>query len=165
MYRQVRHRWRHELWSATTAPFRWSVGFPALYTSLAEDVAIAERIKRTGTNPTRIVIGRAKAKLTAIAELTTPLGLAAAGTALADIMGTTHMASQRLGRLAYEQGVTGLLVPAAIVGLAAIYPVIRYAPARGRAVDRPMPAEGIRPSSGDVIEPNDTTGVAMCERH
>lgn len=143
VYRQVRYSWRRELWTASTGSFRWSVGVPALYTSLVEDVAIAERIKRTGAAPTRIVIGRATATVSAVADCTTPAGLAAAGVALADVIGPNYAIPQRLGRQAYEQGLAGLLVPAAIIGLATIYPTWRYAPARGRAVDRAMPIEGI----------------------
>jgi len=143
VYRQVRHSWRRELWTASPDSFRWSVGFPALYTSLTEDVAIAERIRRTGTHPTRIVIGRATVTVGAVAELTTPTGRAAAGVALADVIGPSYAVPQRLGRQAYEQGLAGLLVPAAIIGLATIYPTFRYAPARGRVLDRPMPIEGI----------------------
>ena len=143
MYRQVRYARRRQLWTASADSFRWSVGFPALYTSLAEDVAIAERIKRTGAAPTRIVIGRATVTVSAVAELTTAAGLAAAGLVLADVTGAGYAIPQRLGRQAYEQGLAGLLVPAAIAGLAMLYPTFRYAPARGRAVERPMPIDGV----------------------
>lgn len=142
VYRQVRYAWRRELWTASADPFRWSVGLLALYTSLTEDVAIAERIKRTGADPTRIVIGRAMVTLRAVGELNTPAGLRAAGVTLADLTGPSYALPQGLARQAYAQGVAGLLVPAAIIGLASIYPTFRYAVARGRAVDRPMPVEG-----------------------
>ncbi|MBI4342532.1 MAG: RES family NAD+ phosphorylase [Candidatus Omnitrophica bacterium] len=143
VYRQVRYARRRLLWIPSIDPYRWSVGFPALYTSLFEDVAIAERIKRTGADPTRIVLGTARTEIQSVADLITPTGLAAAGVTLADITGPGHVRSQRLGREAYDRGVAGLLVPAAIFGLAEIFPTFRYAPARGRSADRSMPRDGV----------------------
>lgn len=143
VYRQVRHARRRLLWVPSTDPYRWSVGFPALYTSLSEDVAIAERIKRTGTDPTHTVLGTALVEIRSVADLTTPADLAAAGVTPADITGPSYILTQRLGRQAFDQELAGLLVPAAILGLAEIFPRFRYVPARGRATERPMPHDGV----------------------
>ncbi len=143
VYRQVRYARKRLLWVPSTDPYRWNVGFPALYTSLSEDVAIAERVKRTGADPTRIVLGTARADIRSIADLTAPAGLAVVGFTLADITGPAYVLTQRLGRQAYDQGLAGLLVPAAIFGLAEIFPTFRYAPSRGRAADRHMPHGGV----------------------
>ncbi len=139
VYRQVRYARRRLLWVPSTDPYRWSVGSPALYTSLSEDGVIAERVKRTGTDPTRIVLGTAFAEIPSVADFTTPAGLAGAGVAPADITGPSYILTQRLGRQAFDQGLAGLFVPAAILGLADIFPRFRYIPARGRATERTMP--------------------------
>src|SRR6516165_7124864 len=49
---------RPALWRPTRRPWRWNDAFPTLYTALSLEVAYAERLKRTGAAPVRLVVGR-----------------------------------------------------------------------------------------------------------
>ncbi len=72
IYRQVLTARRRRLWAPSSHPWRWNTDFPALYTSLEENVAIAERIKLTLARPTAIVLAWADAVVRDVLDLTDP---------------------------------------------------------------------------------------------
>ncbi len=75
--RQVMAEAAAMLWVPTVRPYRWSSGFPALYASLDMDVAVAERLKRTGLRRTRLAVGVARASIQKTVPLTRNAALAA----------------------------------------------------------------------------------------
>ncbi len=130
------------LWAPTVRPYRWSSGFQALYTSLDLDVAIAERLKRTGQRRTRLAVGVAQASIQHTVDLTSDAALSALGASLQDVVGPGYPVPQRIGRTLFEAEVGALLVPAAIAEVARQYP--RFLFGRGRRVDeRQTPGAGI----------------------
>jgi hypothetical protein len=119
IHRQRLAQWADRLWEPVTDPWRWSAGFPAVYTSLASAVATAERIKRTLGRPVRIVVGVTTEGLTA----------------------DDHTFTQQLGRTLRDARVTGALAPAAIATTAALYPRFRMV-RDGRATVHMTPSQG-----------------------
>lgn len=122
IYRQVLAYRRHRLWQPTRWPGRWNRDFPALYTSLEERVAIAERVKLTLARPVTIVLARAKAKIRRVLDLTNPDVLDVLGTTRDALVTDVYDFTQDLAASLHKAGVRGLLVPAAIQGTVALYP-------------------------------------------
>jgi len=129
------------LWEPSFGPYRWNSGFPALYTSLTLEVALAERIKRTRARPVELVVGKAQASLHAVLDLTGDSVQKALGVAVADLTADDYSVAQRLAHRLYDAGVTALVVPAAIATTATLYP--RFSMRRGaRTAIYDTPVEG-----------------------
>lgn len=141
VHRQVRRPHAHALWDPGLGPYRWNSGFPALYTSLSLEVALAERIKRTLARPVELVVGIAQADLRVTLDLTAPAVRATLGVTAEELTADDHTLTQQLGRRLYDGGTTALLVPAAIASTAALYP--RFPIRRdGRVSIHATPAQG-----------------------
>lgn len=130
------------LWRPTVHPHRWSRGFPALYTSLDLDVAIAERLKRTGLRRTRLAVGLARASIQRTVDLSLDASLATVGASTQGVTGLDYTVPQRIGRELFEGGVAALLVPAAIAEVAQHYPRFRLVQDR-HVEERATPGTGI----------------------
>jgi len=141
VYRQRLTRWAKNLWEPVTDSWRWSSGFPAVYTSLALNVAIAERIKRTLARPVRLVVGIASARIAKVVDLTEREALDTLGLAVKDCTADEYTLPQQLGRMLRDAGVTAVLVPAAIAATASLYPRFRMA-RNGRTTIHVTPAQG-----------------------
>ncbi len=142
MHRQRLVHWADRLWEPVTHPWRWSAGFPAVYTSLALDVAIAERIKRTLGRPVRIVVGIATVRIARVLDLTEQDNLRTLGVTTDRLTVDDYTLTQQLGRMLRDAGVAGALAPAAIMTTAALYPHFRMV-RDGRAAIHGTPSQGI----------------------
>jgi len=141
LHRQILAAHDH-LWTPTRRPSRYSVGIAALYTALALDVALAERIKRTGDLPVRLLVGEAEAGLSRTVDLTLPDTLAHLRISTEDLL-RTHPLPQTLGALFAERGIVALLYPAALAETARMYPRFRFSPERGPTTVRATPSAGV----------------------
>lgn len=129
------------LWRATTHPWRWNGAFPTLYTALSLDVSFAERLKRSGPAPVRVVVGVADATIARTIDLTDPAILALLGVGTPDLTRAEYTLTRTLGIAFYHAGITALLVPAAIEIAARQYP--RFRVVRGGVPElRATPASG-----------------------
>jgi RES domain-containing protein len=123
------------LWYPTPAGWRWNPAFPAIYTSLDEAVCLAERVKRSGRRLIQILVGRAKVTVNGIGDLTSPAVQSGFGVTPDQLtVEEDYAAPQRIAAAAYAAGLSGLLVPAAMVTVAELYPFILVR--RGRQVSR-----------------------------
>jgi len=113
VYRQVLAVVADRLWTPTTRPGRWS-DFPAIYTSLSLEVALTERLKRTGAARTDLVVATADVSLEGVLDLTTNAALSDFGASVASVSADGYDVPQRIGRLLRDAAVQGVLVPAAI---------------------------------------------------
>jgi len=130
------------LWQPTVLPWRWNAGFAALYTSVELHVTLAERLKIAFTFPIRLVVGLAEAAIARVLDLTAPSTLARLGLARDDLTTDDYSVTQHLAVAFFAAGVTALLVPAAIEGVARLYP--RFRLVRGKqAIVYPTPASGV----------------------
>ncbi len=98
------------LWIPSVRPYRWSSGFPALYTPLNLYVALAERLKRTGLRRTRLAVGVARASIQKTVDLTLDPALSVFGASIQDVVGPDYEVPRRIGRALFEAGVAALLV-------------------------------------------------------
>jgi hypothetical protein len=121
---------------------RWNAGFPALYTGLDLDVALTERLKRTGPVAVRLLVGRADALIARTVDLCdlSVLGRLSLGTG--ELVGD-YALPQELGAAFLRAGVTGLLVPAAIAETAQLYPRFRVVREGQTPEVRQTPAQGV----------------------
>lgn len=142
IYRQRLAAWADRLWEPIVDPWRWSSGFPAAYTSLALEVAIAERIKRTLGRSVRLVVGIAAVRIAKVLDLTEQDVPDALGVTTGDLATDDYTLTQHLGRMLRDADVTGVLVPAAIAATADLYPRFRMVRDR-RATLHTTPSEGI----------------------
>ena len=122
IYRQVRTAHRNELWIRTPPGGRWNPHFPALYVSLEQDVALAERIKRTGALPTSLVVGIGSLHLPRALDIRLAKVQALLRITRASITRDNYGTSHILAALLFDAGVTGLIVPAALLSTARMYP-------------------------------------------
>ena len=123
VYRQVLRPRRAERWLHYNHPGRWNPSFAALYTSLSLDVALAERLKRTGTDVARLSVGVGEVVLERVVDLTTPEALKAVGVTLEDItLGRDYRIPHRIATRLYADGITGLLAPAALASVSRLLP-------------------------------------------
>jgi len=141
VYRQVLFARRRRVWRPSTRPWRWNTDFPALYTSLEENVTIAERVKLTGARRARIVMGIADATVHRTLDLTDPSLQALLGVTPEELVAETYDVPQALGTLLFQAGIAGLPVPAAITVVAKVYPSFEVVRGRDRDV-RKTPASG-----------------------
>jgi len=141
IHRQRLVQWANRLWEPVTDPWRWSAGFPAVYTSLALEVSITERIKRTLGQPVRIVVGVAAVRMARVLDLTTQDALRTLGVTTDGLTGNNYSLTQQLGRMLRDTGVAGALAPAAIATTAALYPRFRMV-RDGRATVHRTPSQG-----------------------
>ena len=128
-------------WRPTRRPWRWNDAFPTLYTALSLEVAYAERLKRTGAAPVRLVVGVADVSIGRTLDLTDPSVLVRLRVRVADLVADDHTVTRALGTAFYQAGITGLLVPAAIATTAREYPRLRVV-RDGRATVHTTPTEG-----------------------
>ncbi len=142
IHRQRLVQWADRLWEPVTDPWRWSAGFPAVYASLALEVAIAERIKRTLARPVRIVVGVATVRIARVLDLNEQDSLHTLGLTTDSVTAGDYALTQQLGRMLRDAGVAGALVPAAIMTTAALYPRFRMV-RDGRATIHRTPSQGI----------------------
>lgn len=123
IYRQVLRSRRAERWLYSARPGRWNPSFAALYTSLSLDVALAERLKRTGTDLTGLTVGVGDIVLERVVDLTTAAVHAWLGITLEDIvMDRDYRISHRIATMLHAEGVTGLLAPAALSSVSRTVP-------------------------------------------
>jgi RES domain-containing protein len=141
LIRQVVAEAAATLWVPTVRPYRWSSGFPALYTSLELDVAIAERLKRTGLRRTRLAVGVARATIRRTVDLTADVALSVVGETVQDVSGPDYDVPQRVGRGLFEAGIAALLVPAVITEVAHQYPRFLFVRG-GHSEQRRTPSSG-----------------------
>ena len=159
---------RPALWRPTRRPWRWNDAFPTLYTALSLEVAYAERLKRTGAAPVRLVVGVADVSIGRTLDLTDPSVLVRLRVRVADLVADDHTVTRALGTAFYQAGITGLLVPAAIVTTrASIRGSGSYATGAPRSTQRRQRARTW--SSFDPIEGKETVGAsawpsALCVR-
>jgi RES domain-containing protein len=140
VFRQVVRAWGR-LWEPVMSA-RWNVGFPALYTGLDLDVALTERLKRTGPVSVRLIVGRADALIARTVDLCDLSILARLGPRTAELV-EDYALPQELGGAFLRTGVTGLLVPAAIAETAHLYPRFRLV-REGQTLEvRQTPAQGV----------------------
>ncbi len=125
VFRQVRAGQR--LWRPSTGRYRWSEGFPTLYTSLELGVAFAERIKYVGPMPTDLEVGQAHVTIRRVVDLTGEQTLGELGVTAEDISGEQddRALPRRIGPELYKAGASALLVSAAIAVVARSYPRYR----------------------------------------
>jgi RES domain-containing protein len=141
VHRQVLAARRRRLWRPSTRPWRWNTDFPALYTSLDEAVAIAERIKLTRARRIRILVGRAEATIHRTLDLTDASMQALLEVTPEELIAEDYDVPQALGALLFRGGVTGLLVPAALEAVAHVYPSFEMVRRQHREI-RKTPAGG-----------------------
>lgn len=142
IHRQVPAANEAALWQPTLRSWRWNRGFPALYTSLELDVALAERIKVTLAVPTILVVGVADATIARTLALTDPSTLAGLGLTLENLTQSDYAFTQDLGTAFHASGVTALLVPAALRETAQFYPRFRFT-RDGHIAIRATPDSGV----------------------
>src|SRR5437867_11452810 len=95
VYRQVVDEHHAVLWRPSHHPWRWNLGFPALYTSLELNVAIAERLKIAFALPVRLVVGLAEATLARVLDLTASGTLAKLGIVRDDLTSDDYPVTHR----------------------------------------------------------------------
>lgn len=125
VYRTVRAVNAGRLWRASTPGFRWNPEFPAIYTSLALEVSLAERLKHSAVRTVAIVVGIGHATVARVADLTDHVSLGHFGVSGQDLVRDDYTESHRLARAVYRTGTAGLLVPAAIGRVAQMHPKMR----------------------------------------
>jgi len=140
VFRQVVRAWGR-LWEPVMSA-RWNIGFPALYAGLDLDVALTERLKRTGPMAVRLLVGRADALIARTVDLCDLSVLGQLGLGTAELVGDQEL-PQELGAAILRAGVTGLLVPAAIAETAQLYPQFRLVREGQTPEVRQTPPEGI----------------------
>ncbi len=123
IYRQVLRAQSPRRWLYSTYPGRWNPSFPALYTSLSLDVALAERLKRTGTDLTDLTVGVGDVALERVADLTTPAALTRWGIGPEDVvLDRDYRVPHRIAATLHAEGATGLLAPAALSSVSRLLP-------------------------------------------
>lgn len=124
VFRNVARAEALQLWTPSIRAYRWNIGFPALYASLSLEVSLAERVKRTTTNPVELTVGEAAVVLGMVADLTTVWSRRQIGITMRDVAAIDYSVPQRIGTRARRAGPAGLLVPAAIRSVSRLYPAI-----------------------------------------
>jgi RES domain-containing protein len=122
VYRQVPVAYEAMSWHASPPGGRWNPTFPALYAALDLDVALAERIKRTGPVRSELAVGLSRVRFARVLDLRSPdvrtLLRVARDALTRDDYRATHALASRL----FVAGIRGLLVPAALTRVAGFYP-------------------------------------------
>lgn len=142
VYRTVRAVNATTLWRASEPGYRWNPDFPAIYTSLAFEVSLAERLKHTAVRTVAIVVGIAHAAVTRVADLRDAASLRHFRVSSEDLMRDDYAEPHRITRSVYRTGAAGLLVPAAIGGIAQTHPRMRLTRERIRQTLQ-TPREGV----------------------
>lgn len=123
VFRQVLRSRAAERWLHSVHPGRWNPAFPALYTSLSLDVALAERLKRTGTDVTDLTVGIGEVSLEHVVDLTIPAALAEFGATPEDVVrDSEYGVPHRIATALHAKGIMGLLVPAALSSVSRLLP-------------------------------------------
>jgi len=141
VHRQALSASRGRLWRPSTKPWRWNSDFPALYTSLSDNVALAERVKLSQDVPVRIVVASADATIHRVLDLTRYEVQSLLGVTGEALVSEPYDVTQILAEMLAHAGIGALVVPAALHLTAQLYPL--FAVVRGtHRVVRTTPAAG-----------------------
>ena len=122
VYRQVPVAYQAMLWHASPPGGRWNPTFPALYAALDLDVALAERIKRTGPVRTELTVGLSRARFARVLDLRSPDVRTLLRVTRHALTRDDYRATHVLASTLFVTSITGLLVPAALTRMAGFYP-------------------------------------------
>ena len=112
VYRQVPVAYEAMSWHASPPGGRWNPTFPALYAALDLDVALAERIKRTGPVRTELTVGLSRARFARVLDLRSPDVRTLLRVARDALTRDDYRATHALATTLFLASITGLLVPA-----------------------------------------------------